>query len=224
MLSEDSPLAWPMVHIKAVNALRNEADVALVLGSELGETDWWGKPPYWAAWDQQKMIQVDIDPQVLGRIRPADILALADVKEFMQALIAELRERTMPLEERKAKLEKLAQEKVKDRAKLDEKLSDVGSPLMTAQVGAVCNRVLEPDAVYVFDGGNTAVWGNFYVKLATPGCQLGTHHMGHLGRAPARPWARRRPGPEPRWCASPATGPWASIPRSWRRRCATGSR
>lgn len=181
VLSEDSPLAWPMVHIKAVNALRNEADVALVLGSELGETDWWGKPPYWAPWDKQKMIQVDIDPEVLGRIRPADLLVLADVKEFIKALIAELQDRTMPLAERKDKLDKLAQEKVKDRAKLDEKLADTGSPLMTAQVGAVCSKLLAPDAVYVFDGGNTAVWGNFYVKLSTPGCQLGTHHMGHLG-------------------------------------------
>ena len=180
-LSEDSPLAWPMVHIKAVNALRGEADVALVLGSELGETDWWGKPPYWAPWDKQKMIQVDIDQRVLGRIRPADLLVLADVKEFMKALAAELEGRQMPLAERRAALDKLAQEKVKDRAKLDEKLSDTGAPLMTAQVGAVCSRVLNPDAVYVFDGGNTAVWGNFYVKLSTPGCQLGTHHMGHLG-------------------------------------------
>ncbi len=180
-LSEDSPLAWPMVHIKAVNALRGEADVALVLGSELGETDWWGKPPYWASWDKQKMIQVDIDQRVLGRIRPADLLVLADVKEFMKALAAELEGRQMPLAERQAALDKLAQEKVKDRAKLDEKLSDTGAPMMTAHVGVVCNKVLGPEAVYVFDGGNTAVWGNFYVKLSTPGCQLGTHHMGHLG-------------------------------------------
>ena len=181
VLSEDSPLAWPMVHIKAVNALRNEADVALVLGSELGETDWWGKPPYWAAWDKQQMIQVDIDPKVLGRIRPADLLVLADVKEFIKALMTELEGRQMPLAERKAQVEKLAQAKAKDRAKLDEKLADTGSPMMTAHVGAVCNRVLEPDAVYVFDGGNAAVWGNFYVTLKIPGCQLGTHHMGHLG-------------------------------------------
>lgn len=181
VLSEDSPLAWPMVHIKAVNALRNEADVVLVLGSELGETDWWGQPPYWAPWDKQRMIQVDIDPRVLGRTRPADLLVLADVKEFMKALSAELEGRTMPLAQRQAQRDKLAQEKVKDRAKLDEKLADTGSPMVTAHVGAVCNQVLEPDAVYVFDGGNTAVWGNFYVTLKTPGCQLGTHHMGHLG-------------------------------------------
>jgi acetolactate synthase-1/2/3 large subunit len=184
VLSEDSPLAWPMIHIKACNSLRNQADVALVLGSELGETDWWGKPPYWAPWDQQKMIQVDIDQQVLGRIRPADLLVAADVKRFMRALIDRLADNKggMPLAARKEAVAKLAQEKEKDRAKLDEKLADTGSPLITAQVGAALGKVMDPDAVLVLDGGNAAVWGSFYSKLRTPGCLLGTHHhTGQLG-------------------------------------------
>ncbi len=28
---------------------RNDADVVLALGTRFGETDWWGKPPYWRA-------------------------------------------------------------------------------------------------------------------------------------------------------------------------------
>ncbi|MCF8034843.1 MAG: thiamine pyrophosphate-binding protein [Desulfarculaceae bacterium] len=183
-LSEDSPLAWPLLHIKAVNSLRNAADVALVLGSEMGETDWWGKPPYWAPWDQQKMIQVDIDPEVLGRIRPADLLVQADVKRFLRELIAALtgKKDTMPLEERRATVEKLAQEKTKDRAKLDEKLGVAASPMITAQVGQVAGKLMDRDAVLVLDGGNAAVWGSFYSTIHTPGCLLGTHHhTGQLG-------------------------------------------
>ncbi len=187
-LSEDSPLAWPLVHIKAVNNLRNAADVALVLGSELGETDWWGKPPYWAPWDQQKMIQVDIDQQVLGRIRPADLLITADVKRFLHELIAVLADRkeSMPLAARRQAVAKLAEEKAKDRAKLDEKLADTGSPLVTAHVGATLGQVMDQDAVLVLDGGNTAVWGSFYSTIHTPGCLLGTHHhTGQLGAGTA---------------------------------------
>ena len=60
--------------------LRNEADLVLVLGSRLGETDWWGKAPYWAAPAEQKMIQVDIDDEILGDNRPADLAVLADVE------------------------------------------------------------------------------------------------------------------------------------------------
>jgi hypothetical protein len=47
MLAEDSPLAITMPHVKLNHKVRNDADVVLILGSRIGETDWWGKPPYW---------------------------------------------------------------------------------------------------------------------------------------------------------------------------------
>ncbi|MDZ7308464.1 MAG: thiamine pyrophosphate-binding protein, partial [candidate division KSB1 bacterium] len=59
-LPETHELAIPMTHIKLNQAVRTSADVVLTLGSRLGETDWWGKPPYWAPAGKQKMIQVDI--------------------------------------------------------------------------------------------------------------------------------------------------------------------
>jgi len=183
VLPETKQLAWPMVHIKAVNQVRNQADVALVVGSELGETDWWGKPPYWAPPDKQKLIQVDSDPQRLGRNRPADLMLLADARETLAALIQRLKGRIsdMPLEARKARVARMAGERDKDRAELDAKLSDTSAPMLTAHVGRVCREVLDDDAVMVFDGGNTSVWANFYYQLRTPNCQLGTHHFGHLG-------------------------------------------
>ena len=79
-----------MIHIEACNRLRNEADVVLCLGSQLGETDWWGKPPYWAPPARQKLVQVDVDDARLGRNRPADLAILADAKRFLVALLAQL--------------------------------------------------------------------------------------------------------------------------------------
>jgi acetolactate synthase-1/2/3 large subunit len=52
---------------------RNDADVALVLGSGLGETDGWGAPPRWAPPSSQKLIQVDPDPEILGANRATDL-------------------------------------------------------------------------------------------------------------------------------------------------------
>jgi acetolactate synthase-1/2/3 large subunit len=69
----------------------------------------------------------------------------------------------------------------KQRAKLDEKLKDTASPMVTAHVPAVARKVLADDTVVVFDGGNTAVWGNFYFQVRHPNTQLSTHHFGHLG-------------------------------------------
>jgi acetolactate synthase-1/2/3 large subunit len=182
-LPETSELAWPMVHIKAVNQLRNEADLVLVLGSELGETDWWAKRPYWGSPADQKFIQVDIDEEKLGRNRPVELAIMGDVKVFLGALLEELEaiKDQIPISKRKEKVSKLREEITKDRAKLDEKLQDNSSPMITAHVGRICREECEDDAVVVFDGGNTAVWGNFFFEMRHPNTQLGTHHMGHLG-------------------------------------------
>jgi len=182
-LRETSELAWPMIHVKAVNQVRNRADVALCLGADVGETDWWGKAPYWAQPANQKWIQVDLDEEIMGRNRPVDLGIVADVKVFMQRLIEKLRAAAdrMPILDRQATIAELRKEIEKDRAKLDEKLSDLSSPMVTAHVGSICRQVLDDDAVLIFDGGNTAVWGHFYYELRTPNTQLSTNHFGHLG-------------------------------------------
>ena len=183
VLDERNPLAWPMVHIDANNALRNSADVCLCLGSDMGETDWWGKAPYWAKRSEQTFIQVDIDEERLARNRANDLAIVGDVKLFLQMLIAVLEKRasTMDMDTRKANVQKLAGMKAEDRKTLDEMLALPGDPMISCQVPKICREVFDDDAVVVFDGGNTAVWGNFYTSLPTPNCQLGTHHMGHLG-------------------------------------------
>ena len=183
VLSECSPLAWPMVHIEACTQLRNAADVVLCLGSEVGETDWWGKPPYWAPPARQQWIQVDIDDSRLGRNRPVDLGVLGDVKLFLLALLAHLRgmREQMPLAARRQTVATLAQAKVADRARLNQLLSNRSAPMITGHVAAVCRQVFADDAVVVFDGGNTAVWGNFFSEIRVPNTQLATHHFGHLG-------------------------------------------
>jgi acetolactate synthase-1/2/3 large subunit len=182
-LSEASALAWPMIHIEACTHLRNEADLVLCVGSELGETDWWGKAPYWAPPGKQRLIQVDIDDAALGRNRPVDLAIHGDADVFLQALAKRLEGRTPTrrLEERRNAVAALARDKSADRATLDALLENRGVPMLTAHVPATCRRVFEEDAVVVFDGGNTAVWGHSFTALPVPNTQLSTAHFGHLG-------------------------------------------
>ncbi len=56
----------PDAYVQLNHVVRNDADLVLVVGSRLGETDWWGKAPYWRHPSEQKMIQVDIDGHMLG--------------------------------------------------------------------------------------------------------------------------------------------------------------
>lgn len=182
-IDERSPHALPMVHIDTVNAARTEADLVLCLGSRLGETDWWGKAPYWGQPEAQGLIQVDVDPEILGNVRPADLLVRADARVFMQQLVAALKVRRsrLPLAARRAWLSDLRAQKAKHRAKLDKHLADLAVPMNPAHVSTVCQRVLPDDTITVFDGGNTAVWGNFFHQVRVPGTVLGTAKMGMLG-------------------------------------------
>lgn len=183
VIDERHPLVWPMVYIDANNALRNAADLCLCLGSDLGETDWWGKAPYWAKTADQQFIQVDIDEERLARNRATDLAIVGDVGLFLDMLATALaqRESTMDLTSRKSRVAELALLKKEERKTLDEMLALPDEPMISCRVPTICREMFPDDAVVVFDGGNTAVWGNFYTELRTPNSQLGTHHMGHLG-------------------------------------------
>jgi acetolactate synthase I/II/III large subunit len=183
VMDERHPLAWPMVHIEANNEVRNAADVCLCLGSDMGETDWWGKAPYWARPAEQIFIQVDIDEERLARNRAADLAIVGDARLFLQMLIEQLQDKAsrIDLDKRRALVSGLSQKKSSDREILDQMLAVPGEPMISCQVPHICRELFDDDAVVIFDGGNTAVWGNFYTQLRSPNTQLGTPHMGHLG-------------------------------------------
>jgi acetolactate synthase-1/2/3 large subunit len=183
VLPETHELSMPMVLVEAVNETRKAADVALIIGSRVGETDWWGKAPYWKNPAEQRTIQVDIDEEILGLNRPVELAVLGDVKLFLSGLIGCLDKLKagINMRSRREKVSTLMRSKEKQRAKLDEKLKDTASPMVTAHVPAAAREVLADDAVVIFDGGNTAVWGNFYFQVRRPNTQLSTHHFGHLG-------------------------------------------
>ncbi len=178
-VSELSPLVWPITAIESTTKVRASADVVLVLGSRLGETDWWGKEPYWS--NSQKVIQVDIDPASIGRNKAVDISVIADVAPFLEALAGELKNRTSPSEDRRRRVDALIDERRADAAKLRKNLETNEVPMNTAHVPATCRQVCADDAIFVADGGNTAVWANFYLDVRTPNTLLATPHFGMLG-------------------------------------------
>ncbi len=187
-LPETSDLAVPMIYVELNNRVRRAADVVLTLGSRLGETDWWGKAPYWRKPGEQKMIQVDIDEDCLGCNKPADLAVLADVRVFLEALAIELegRKSSIRAAERDEFLSQVREEKAAQRKELDAALEEDIDPMNPAHVGHICSKVFTDDAIRVFDGGNAAVWGNFYSEVRVPNTQLATHKFGMLGAGVAQ--------------------------------------
>ncbi len=188
VVPETSPLAVPMIHIDLCNRARNEADLVLTLGSRIGETDWWGKPPYWASPARQKHIQVDIDEEILGLNKPVDLAVLADARLFLARLCEAIQRQGAPatLADRKARLADYATAQDQSRAQLDKAIKQADGRLTAGHVAQVCQQVFPADAFCVLDGGNTAVWGNFYHQVHTPGTVLATFKFGMLGAGVAQ--------------------------------------
>jgi len=188
VLPETSELAIPMPFIPLNNEVRNDADLVLTVGSRLGETDWWGKAPYWRHPSEQQMIQVDIDGHILGANKPAALNVLADAKLFLAALAERLAPLTgrMNLDARRRKVAKYREKAREERAKLDEKLADMAVPMNPAHVAHVCQRTFPAESVLVADGGNAAVWAMMFTDSRVPNTILSTFKMGMLGAGVAQ--------------------------------------
>jgi acetolactate synthase-1/2/3 large subunit len=177
------PAMMPMLP-PLIDDVRRGADVVLALGARFGETDWWGKQPYWGDPATQKLIQVDIDEQILGLNKPVDVPVVADVGVFVEALLEAL-----PVHDGQSHLEERAELLAGYTATRDEIrdfLAAVPTPLdaepmHTANIPLVCRDFFADDAIAVIDGGNTAVWANLYHENRVPGATISTFKFGMLG-------------------------------------------
>ena len=182
-IDERDPHAISMIYVQQVNAARTNADRVLVLGSRLGETDWWAKAPYWGAPGQQELAQVDVDAATIGNIRGVRFAVRADAKAFLRAVIAELGRRrgARDLRARRDHLAALRAACKARRAELDVKAEDLSVPMCSAHVARVCQETFDEDAILVADGGNTTIWAQFYHEVRSVNSLLGTPKMGMLG-------------------------------------------
>jgi acetolactate synthase-1/2/3 large subunit len=171
-----------------IDEVRCAADVVLALGTRFGETDWWGKPPYWGDPSVQRVIQVDCDQQTLGLNRPVELAVLAELRPFLEALLASLKNLDLgDLAAREARIDEWAGRAADLRTFLKSAAADEDAePLHSAFVPLVCREFFADDAILVIDGGNTAVWTNLYHEHRTPGCLLSTFKFGMLGAGPGQ--------------------------------------
>ena len=202
VLPETSELAIPMPHVKLNHKVRNDADVVLILGSRVGETDWWGKMPYWRNPAEQRTIQVDIDGGMIGVNRPVDLGIVADVGSFLTMLADELErsagasEQASGFAARRKRVEGYGRAIAKDRAGWDKALADMAVPAHPAHVAHACQAVFPEDSVLVADGGNATIWAMFYHRVTVPNTVLSTFKFGMLGAGMAQAIAAAiaRPG------------------------------
>ncbi len=182
LLSAEHPLNVPIAAPELAVEARADADLILVIGSRLGETDWWGRGHRWGA--ATTVIQVDVDEEILGLNRAVDLAIIGDAKLFARGLTELLREDRIAserLEIRRTWATKLETRKAELRAERATALESIAGPMHPAHVPHVAQRVFGDDALLVVDGGNTAVWTTMYHSPTAPNSVFSTFKFGMLG-------------------------------------------
>lgn len=180
-----------------LRALR-EADVVLALGCRF--SSWmWADPPYgWKAAADQVLIHVDIDPAIIGKVRPAALGLVGDAAHCVDELAIRV-DATADIAPWRAAL---ALDKDRHLAQLDAlALADTGATMHPAALARRVGEAIGADDLVVFDGGHTSFWSNDFTPTPAPRTRFHEPGMTHLGFG--LPWAIALKRAEPDrvvWC------------------------
>jgi acetolactate synthase-1/2/3 large subunit len=203
VLPGGNPLSIPLGAMDVATRAREQADLFLVVGSRLGETDWWGRGPRWGG-AGKAVIQVDIDEEILGLNKPVELAILSDARTFARELITALQRdpvRGESLEARRKWAADLSAAVAKLHDELNLALLHDNAPMHPAHVPHVARQVFGADALLVVDGGNTAVWTTMYHSPGRPGSVFSTFKFGMLGAGPGQALGLKAAFPErPVYC------------------------
>jgi len=211
VLSEDHDEAIPMTALDVNDEVRNAGDVLLVVGSRMGETDWWGKAPNWSR--TQRTIQIDIDDDRIGVNKPLEVALLADARDALSAIADEVeRIEAGDRSTQRAALVSWREAITTQQAKQAKPLEKHGSPVHPAHVPATAQDVMPDDTVWVFDGGNTVVWANFLHTATVPRSVLSTFKFGMLGAGMGQALGAAVAAPDRRVCVITGDGAFGMHP------------
>jgi len=155
-------------------------DLILALGTKFSFTLALGKAPVWK--NAQKMIQVDIDPSIIGRSKPITIGIVADCKQFLMQILEKVK-KTRKVEKREW-LETLLVEKQKKKSIYTKKASKDEIPIVPQRLVKEVFEFMDDDAILINDGGDITYYSVEAINMYKERKPLSTLHaigMGHLG-------------------------------------------
>lgn len=186
---EDHPLACGMSGIwgtRVANETMRSADVLLAIGTAFGEADcssW--KPEHTFAIPPTKLIQVDIDPQEIGKIYPVEVGLVGDAKAVLRQLIEAVRGRTPAVDAVHARVADLEARRNSWRKELAESQRDNGKPIHPARLLDEISRAVPDDAIFVTDVGWNKNGAGQQLYARHPQTFLTSGGLATMGFAPA---------------------------------------
>jgi acetolactate synthase-1/2/3 large subunit len=186
---EDHQLALGMTGIwgtRTANETTKEADVIMAVGTGFAEADcssW--VPEYTFAIPPSRLIQIDADPQEIGKIYPVEIGIVGDAKLTLAAVLTELRKSPAPDWKRSPRIGQLEERKQSWKKELVKSQQDSEKPIHPARLLAELGRVLPRDVIAVTDVGWNKNGAGQQLPSLTPGSFITSGGLATMGFAPA---------------------------------------
>ena len=184
---EDHALALGMTGIwgtRAANETTREADVILAIGTGFAEADcssW--DPKFTFAIPPSRLIQIDIDPQEIGKIYPVEVGIVGDAKATLRELVRHLR--AMKPQKTEARAALIAKRKREWADELKESQQDAGKPIHPARLLSELAKAAPRDAIFVTDVGWNKNGAGQQLVATRPRTFLTSGGMATMGFAPA---------------------------------------
>jgi len=184
---EDHALSVGMTGIwgtRVANDLARRADVILAVGTTFGEADcssW--NPSYTFAIPPTQLIQIDIDPQEVGKIYPVSVGLVGDAKASLRELADALRAAGPRPSAARAAEVKTQKESWQQELSREQRNSD--KPIHPARLLNEISRVAPKDTVFVTDVGWNKNGAGQQLVTTRPQSFITSGGLATMGYAPA---------------------------------------
>jgi acetolactate synthase-1/2/3 large subunit len=189
ILADNHDLACGMTGIwgtRVANESMREADVVLAVGTAFGEADcssW--NPDFTFAIPPTRLVQIDIDPQEIGKIYPVEIGLVGDARTVLRQLNEHLQGTRTDSDDMRRRVGRLNQARRSWQSELTASQNDDGIPIHPARLLQEIARVAPDDAIYVTDVGWNKNGAGQQLPVSRPQSFITSGGLATMGFAPA---------------------------------------
>ncbi|MBV9405409.1 MAG: thiamine pyrophosphate-binding protein, partial [Acidobacteriaceae bacterium] len=170
---------------RAANETTREADVILAIGTGFGEADCssWNEK-FTFAIPPSKLIQIDIDPQEIGKIYPVEIGIVGDAKATLQDFICSIRKKQLKSRSNGARASELENRKQAWLRELEPDQLDDSKPIHPARLLYELSKAAPEETVFVTDVGWNKNGAGQQLRCAEPRSFITSGGLATMGFAP----------------------------------------
>jgi acetolactate synthase-1/2/3 large subunit len=146
-------------------------DVLLVVGSSLGE---WPTKSWESAWvPSRALIQIDVNPQMLGRVYPVQLPIVGEAGTSLDGLIAQARSRFEGVPPESGRIEARRERIAAFKRRVSpygrpERRESGDTPLLPQRLMKELNEVIPKQTTIFLDNGNSMAWGIHHLQIDPP--------------------------------------------------------